>query len=437
MTRPLDLAEFLKLLVVMLGAAKLFGFLARKVGQPAVLGELIAGVVVGKSALGLVDPSNEVLRLLSELGVIILLFSIGLETDLAALLKVGAASTAVAVVGIVAPFILGYLVCLALGLGQIVSIFIGAALTATSIGITARVFADLGRLDSPESRVVLGAAILDDVVGLILLTVSSRALWSSSGVSVAGVAKVTGIAFGFLIGTIAIGRVILPPILRLTSRIDHPGTPTIFALMFAFALGWLAHQAGLAPILGAFAAGVLLVGSHEKAEIEQGVARLGHFFVPLFFVVVGAAVDLRSINPLDPTNHGTLLIAGLLTVAAVVGKFVSGYAPFWMKASKPLIGVGMIPRGEVGLIFAQMGLTSGIFDAGLFTSVTTVMMLTTFITPPLLKMLSGPPAARLRMRGSRRSTTSSARPERPASLRRWRWPPIPGDPGEVGGRAER
>jgi Kef-type K+ transport system membrane component KefB len=388
----MDLAEFLKLLVIMLGAAKLFGLAAQKIGQPAVLGELIAGVIVGKSILGLVDPSIEVLGLLSELGVVILLFSIGLETDLAALIKVGSGSTVVAVVGVAVPFALGYAICLMLGFSQIVSIVAGASLTATSVGITARVFADLGQLHAPESRVVLGAAILDDVLGLIILTVVAG-LVTDGGVSAVGVAKVTGIAFGFLIGTIVIGRVVLPPLVRLVSRIDHPGTPTIIALMFAFGLGWLAHQAHLAPILGAFAAGVLLAECHQKEEIEQGVARLGHFFVPLFFVVVGAAVDLRSMNPLDAANGKTLAVAGLLLIAAVVGKFVSGYSPFWMKLSKPLIGVGMIPRGEVGLIFAKMGYDSGIFDAGLFSSVTTVMILTTFITPPLLKMLSGPPTA--------------------------------------------
>ncbi len=387
----METAEFLKLLVLMLGAAKLFGFLAQKVGQPAVLGELIAGVVVGRSILGLIDPSIEVFRLLSELGVIILLFSIGLETDLAALIRVGAASTMVAVVGVVVPFALGYGVCLAMGHTQIVAIVVGAAMTATSVGITARVLADLGQLHSAESRVVLGGAILDDVLGLVILTVVSG-LVTDGGVSVGGVARVTGIAFGFLVATIVIGRMVLPPLVRLVSRIPQPGTPTIFALMLAFGLGWLAHEAGLAPILGAFAAGVLLAGSHEKAEIEQGVARLGHFFVPLFFVVVGAAVDLRSMNPLESANHRALIVAGLLAVAAVVGKFVAGYAPFWMKANKPLIGVGMIPRGEVGLIFAQMGFTSGIFDAGLFTSVTAVMMITTFITPPLLKMLALPAA---------------------------------------------
>lgn len=389
MTSPLDLAEFLKLLAVMLGAAKLLGLLAQKAGQPAVLGELIAGVVVGKSVLGMIDPSHEVFRLLSELGVVILLFAIGLETDLAGLLKVGAASAVVAVAGVVVPFVLGYLVCLMMGLDRIVSIFVGAAMTATSIGITARVLADLGQLHAPESRVVLGAAILDDVLGLIILTVVSG-LAAGDGVSASGVARVTAVAFGFLVATIVVGRMILPPLVRLVSRVDHPGTPTIFALILAFGLGWLAHEAGLAPILGAFAAGVLLVGSREKHDIEQGVTRLGHFFVPLFFVVVGAAVDLRSINPMDAANHKTILIAGLLAVAAVVGKFAAGYAPYWMEANRPLIGVGMIPRGEVGLIFAQMGLNSGIFDAGLFTSVTTVVMFTTFITPPLLKMLSVP-----------------------------------------------
>jgi Kef-type K+ transport system membrane component KefB len=391
MSYPMDTAEFLKLLVVMLGSAKLLGFLAQKAGQPAVLGELVAGVIVGKSILGLIDPSIEVFRLLSELGVIILLFSIGLETDLAALIKVGAASTIVALAGVIVPFALGYVVCLAVGHTQIVSIFVGAALTATSIGITARVLADVGQLDTPESRVILGAAILDDVLGLVILTVVSG-LAVGGGVSIGGVTKVTVIAFGFLAATIGVGRIVIPPLARLVSRIPHPGTPTILALMLAFGFGWLAHRAGLAPILGAFAAGVLLVGSHEKAEIERGVASLGHFFVPLFFVEVGAAVDLRSMNPLDPANHRALVVAGLLAVAAVVGKFVAGYSPFWMKASKPLIGVGMIPRGEVGLIFAQMGLTSGIFDAGLFTSVTTVMMLTTFITPPLLKKFSLPAA---------------------------------------------
>lgn len=389
----MDFAEFLKLLVLILAAAKVFGFLAQKAGQAAVLGELVAGIVLGASALGWVTSSNEVFRLLSELGAMILLFAIGLETDLGALARVGAASMAVALTGVVVPLALGYAVSQMMGLGQAASIFVGAALTATSIGITARVFADLGRLRSEESRIVLGAAILDDVLGLIILTVVSGMV-RDGGVSAAGVARVTGIAVGFLVATIVVGRIVLPPAVRLVSRIDHPGTPTVFALMLALGLGWLAHGAGLAPILGAFAAGLLLAKTQAKREIESGIAGLGHVFVPLFFVVVGAAVDLRSINPLDAANHRALLIAGLLTLAAIAGKFVSGYAPFWVRANKPLIGVGMIPRGEVGLIFAQKGLETGIFDPALFTSVATVMVLTTFVTPPLLKRLcvpEGPP----------------------------------------------
>ncbi len=389
----MDLAEFLQWLAIALGAAKLLGFAARRAGQPAVLGELIAGVVVGKSVLGIIDPSSEIFQLLSELGVIVLLFSIGLETDLAALVRVGAASAAVAAVGVVAPFALGYLACRAMGLGQVVSIFVGAAMTATSIGITARVLADLGRLHTTEGRVVLGAAILDDVLGLVILAVVT-ALAAGGGVSAGGVARVTGVAFGFLAAAIVLGRAVVPPLVRLVARLGRPGASATFGLVLAFGLGWLAHECGLAPILGAFAAGVVLAGSPEKVEIEEGAARLGHVFVPLFFVVVGAAVDLRSMNPLVAANRPTLLFAGLLAVAAVVGKFAAGYAPFWMKANKPLIGVAMIPRGEVGLIFARMGLTAGVFDPGLFTAVTTVVMLTTFLTPPLLKRLCGPAEAR-------------------------------------------
>ncbi len=167
----MDVPHFLGLLVVMLGAAKLLGFLTTKIGQPAVLGELLAGVLIGKSALGFVDPSNETLHLLSELGVIILLFSIGLETDLKKLLKVGGASAAVALAGVALPFALGYATCRLLGLEALVAIVAGAAMTATSVGITARVLSDLGQMQSEEGQIVLGAAIFDDVIGLVILAV--------------------------------------------------------------------------------------------------------------------------------------------------------------------------------------------------------------------------------------------------------------------------
>ena len=157
--------------------------------------------------------------------------------------------------------------------------------------------------------------------------------------------------------------------------------------MLAFGLAWFASVSGSALIIGGFAAGLLLRETKQAREIEHGVAHLGHFFVPLFFVTVGAAVDIRVFNPLNPANHHTLLIGGLLTVAAIVGKFAAGYAPFWFKGNKRVIGVGMIPRGEVGLIFAQMGLTAKVFDQAEFSAIALMVMVTTFIAPPLLKML--------------------------------------------------
>lgn len=384
-----DVPQTLGLLVVMLGTAKLFGGLAKWIGQPAVVGELIAGVVLGLSVAGLVDPGNGILHLLAEIGVVILLFEIGLETDLRKLLKVGGESAAVAVVGVALPFALGYAVCWFLGLSNLVAVVAGATLTATSVGITARVLSDLNRLQEPESQIVLGAAVIDDVVGLVILAVVSG-LTEGREVTVLGVTTTTAIAFGFLAGTLLLGRFLVPPAVRLVSRANLPGTPTMIAVMLAFGLAWLASVAGSALIIGAFAAGLLLRETSQAHEIEQGVAHLGHFFVPLFFVTVGAAVDVNVLNPFEPANRTILVVGGLLLVAAMIGKFVAGYAPFWFAGNKKVIGVGMIPRGEVGLIFAQMGLASGVFDSSLFSAVTLVVMVTTFVAPPLLKVLFPP-----------------------------------------------
>src|SRR3954447_26506078 len=205
----LTVPQFLGLLVVMLGAAKLCGTLARAVGQPTVLGELVAGVLLGTSVLGVVDPGVEVVHLLAELGVILLLFAIGLETDLGKLLKVGGSSAAVATVGVVLPFALGYAACRLLGLDNLVAIVAGAALTATSVGITARVLSDLGRLQEPESQIVLGAAVIDDIIGLIILTVVAG-LTQGEQVTALGVTRITGVAFGFLIATLVVGSLVVP-----------------------------------------------------------------------------------------------------------------------------------------------------------------------------------------------------------------------------------
>src|SRR5262245_27693193 len=231
----LEVSHLLAMLVVVLGAAKLGGAAAQGMGQPAVLGELIGGMLVGHSGLRLIDTGNETIHMLSELGVFILLFAIGLETDLRILLRVGATSATVALVGVVLPFGLGYAACRLLGLAEMVSIMAGATLTATSVGITARVLADLGRLREVEGQIILGAAVLDDILGLVILTVVSG-LSRGRQVSLADVAATTLTAFGYLVGVLVLGKILLAPGIRLTRTIDLPGTPTIMSLILAFGL---------------------------------------------------------------------------------------------------------------------------------------------------------------------------------------------------------
>jgi Kef-type K+ transport system membrane component KefB len=384
----LHISQFLGILVVMLVAAKVFGYLAQRVGQPSVLGELIGGVVVGKSVLGLVDPQVETIQLVSELGVVILLFAIGLETDLGRLLKVGATSLAVAVVGVALPFALGFAACRLMGQSTVVSIVAAATLTATSVGITARVLSDLGRLHEPEGQIILGAAVIDDVLGLLILGIVGE-LAEGREVSLQGVFQTTASAVGFLVAALLVGRHVVPILFRWVGRIELPGTATALALVTAFGLAWLADRCGSAMIIGAFAAGLVVVRAPQSHEIGRGITEIGHFFVPLFFVAVGAAVDLNAMNPLESSSRQSLFIGLVLILVGVAGKLAAGYAPFWFRGNKLVIGVGMVPRGEVGLIFAQAGLASGVFGAGLFGAVTTMVIVTTLFAPPVLKHLVG------------------------------------------------
>jgi Kef-type K+ transport system membrane component KefB len=370
--------QLLAVLVALLLSTKLLGVLAQRIGQPAVVGELIAGVLLGKSVLGLLDPTNPVIHSLAELGVLVLLFEIGLHTDLKSLMKVGNEAIVVAIVGVALPFGFGYYASTALGLATIPSIVAGAALTATSIGISARTLSDLGQLKSPEGQIVLGAAVLDDIVGLVILSVVSG-LVGGTALSLGGIALTSAIAIGFVIAAVVLGGLLVPPVFRAIASIEQSGTLGVVGLAFAFFLAWLAASAGSATIIGAFSAGLILHATPQRLAIEKATTQLGHFFVPIFFASVGAAVELGAL-----ADAKVLAIGGALIAVGVIGKLAAGYSPVWFKGNKSLIGVAMIPRGEVGLIFAQMGLHSGALTPHLYSAIAMMVLVTTFITPPLL-----------------------------------------------------
>ena len=350
----MSVAAFLLSLIVIFGAAKIFGEIAERIGQPAVLGEMAGGIAVGVSGLHLVDPHAPVLHLLSELGVVLLLFLIGLGTDINRLIAAGPAAGAVAVTGVVLPFAFGFGVARLLGVAVPVAIF-------------------------------LGAAVIDDILGLILLTVAG-AIAAGEAVTLFGTAKVIVIAIGFVVVAIAAGSMLAPFLIRLVAKLRVSKALFFGALMFALTLAWCAQAAGSALIIGAFAAGLVLARTEKGADIEHETHDIAQFFVPIFFVLVGAAVDLRQLNPFDPAARKYLVIGMLLTLVGIGGKLIAGYAAP-RRFRRIVIGVGMIPRGEVGLIFAQIGITAGLLSAGLYSSVALMVMLTTFITPPLLRLL--------------------------------------------------
>ena len=385
----MTVAEFLLALISILVAAKLFGELAERIGQPAVLGELIGGVVVGVSGFHLVNPHNNTIHLLSELGVILLLFLIGLETDLKKLVQVGGSATAVAFVGVALPLAGGILFGKFLGMSTMISIFLGASLTATSVGITARVLSDLGHLKDDESQVILGAAVIDDIIGLILLTLVGT-LASGGALTFLGVGRIVVVAFGFVALAVIIGSQLAPMLIRAIDRIEIARGLFFASVVFALLLAYFAQKAGSAIIIGSFAAGLVLARTKRGYEIEREVHDVAQFFIPIFFVVVGAAVDLGSINPFNPVTRQYFWMGLALTAIGIIGKVAAGYV-VWKKGMRRIvIGVGMVPRGEVGLIFATIGLSTKLLSPGLYSAVALMVMLTTFIAPPLLRRLLEP-----------------------------------------------
>jgi len=376
-------ALFLAFAAALIGA-KLFGELAERVGQPAVLGELLAGVLLGPSVLGLVPLSDAVLEL-AEIGVVLLLFEVGLETDLEELMRVGAPALAVALAGMLLPFAGGYAVTVALGHSALTATFVGAALTATSIGITARVLSELKVLATREGQIILGAAVVDDVLGLVVLAIVSKVAGGGQ-LEAATVARSGALAIGFLVAAIVIGIPLGRRLIRVVELANVRGVLGAMSVAFALLVAWAAKAVESAPIVGAFAAGMVLARTNRRHDIDSALKPVVDIFAPVFFIYVGAEVNVKLLNPAVPENRPALLLGLLLTLVGFLGKFAAGFCA-WGKVRRAFIGAGMVPRGEVGLIFASVGLASGALPEPVFVSVLVAVFLTTFVAPPLLKLL--------------------------------------------------
>lgn len=385
----MDVVEQLTELLVVLVAAKVGAEVMTRLRQPPVIGELVIGMIVGVGALGWVTvEGGGILETLAEIGVIVLLYEVGLELQLADMVRLGRSAMLVAVIGVVTPFALGVGSVYLLGIGGPsleAAVFVGAAMTATSVGITARVFTDLGRMGTDEAKTVVGAAVVDDILGLVILAVVASGLGGNGALSAGSFASLIGRVLVFLIVAIAIGRLIMPWILEFLSKLKVPGSYVIGVLVLALALGIAADRlAGLNPIVGAFVAGLIVGQARHVERIQKEIRPISHFFVPIFFLAVGARVDVGVL--LRPS----VLVAGaVITLAAALGKLVAGFGVLSKTVRKTVVGVGMIPRGEVGLIFAALGASqlSDVVGAEEIAIVVMMVILTTLGPPFVLARL--------------------------------------------------
>ncbi|MBW4540601.1 MAG: cation:proton antiporter [Myxacorys chilensis ATA2-1-KO14] len=428
---PIILSGVLLSLVVIYLASKFGAEISKRLDFPPVLGELVAGVMIGVSALHLMvfpesgmqaadsvimtvlqwinglapealtsvfQSQSEVISVLAELGVIILLFEIGLESDLRQLKEVGYQAAIVACVGVVVPFAAGTVGLMMLfNVPAIPAIFAGAALTATSIGITSKVLSELGRLKSREGQIIVGAAVIDDVLGIIVLAVVAS-LAKTGEIDVTNVIYLIVSATAFLIGSILLGGIFNKTFVAIVDRLKTRGNIVIPAFIFAFFMAFLGNAIHLEAILGAFAAGLVLDETDVRNELDELVKPIADLLVPIFFVTVGAKADLSVLNPTVPENRAGLVIAVFLIAVAIFGKVVTGWAVFGQPGINRLaIGVGMIPRGEVGLVFAGIGSASGALSKPLEAAIIIMVILTTFLAPPFLRIAFGqsaePPAS--------------------------------------------
>jgi len=388
-------------LAAILAVAKLGGHLAERLKQPAVLGELLAGVLLGNlDIVGITWfrqlASSATIEGLASVGVVLLLFEVGLESTVSDMRKVGWRAFFVAVLGVITPWVLGVVVGQVLlpDSSRYVHLFLGAMLTATSVGITARVLRDLGRSQSAEARIILGAAVIDDVLGLVILAVVAGAIVAADQggtLSIAAIGWLIAKAVGFLFGALWLGQHLSPRLFRWTARLRGQSLLLVTALVFCFLLAGAAGGIGLAPIVGAYAAGLILERVHYQSFLDRGehpledlVKPISSFLVPIFFVVMGLKVELGGLG-----GGHSLLLAGVIILAAIIGKQACALAALGTPLDGLTIGIGMIPRGEVGLIFANLGL--GLHIAGqpivnqsLYSIVVLMVLVTTVVTPPAL-----------------------------------------------------
>jgi Kef-type K+ transport system membrane component KefB len=386
---------FLVLLAILL-AARILGELASRLGSPPVIGELFAGILLGPSLFGWIEPT-QIIRLLAEIGIILLLFEVGLETDIMRLVRTGARPLLVAVAGVVLPFSLGFGVSHGLfGQDLLVSLFVAGTLTATSIGITVRVLTDLGQAQSREAGIVLGAAVLDDVVGVILLAFLYE-FSTKGGISLVNTGRVALFIGLFMLLAPVAARAIAEIIRRFDRASRIPGllTTTVVSLVLFFA--WLAHVVGAPELLGGFAAGLALsrrfalpmgVAMHTDERfahrVEEQLRPVVHLFTPIFFVTVGLSLNFRAI---DWSSPFIWQFSAVLFGVAVLGKLAAGFVIRESRFHQAAIGLAMVPRGEVGLIFAELGRASGIFNAEVYAAMVLVIALTTLLPPFVMKWL--------------------------------------------------
>lgn len=395
-------AQVVLWLAIILLSAQVGGDLAARVGQPAVLGELLVGVVLGNLPLvGIpwLEPlkTDASIDLFARLGVLLLLFEVGLESTVSQMLSVGLSSVIVATLGVVAPFALGWGVgaWLLPEAGPYVHAFLGATLCATSVGITARVLKDLDRARSGEARVILGAAVVDDVLGLVILAVVTGLIataGSGTAFSPWSVLVPLAKAGAFLAGALVLGALLSRPLFSVAARLRARGVLLALGLSFCFLLSWLANAIGLAAIVGAFAAGLVLEETHYREFVgrgEQGLEELvrpiSSFLAPVFFVLMGMHTDLAAL-----ARPEALGLGAALTIAAIVGKQACSLGVLARGVDRLVVGIGMIPRGEVGLIFANIGLGLSVngqrvIEGATFSAVVVMVIVTTVVTPPALK----------------------------------------------------